>query len=194
MRYNDLKRIKKKYFNYQDIARVLSISEASARVIASRYVKKNYLIRLKNNYYIFKERWNNLRYIEKMEIANIIQVPSYISLMTALSYYEITTQVQKNYFESISIYRTFNKDVNDTTFNYSKIQQLYYFGFNKEKGIFIASTEKAFIDALYLTYRGKYNLDISSIDLKKIDQNKIDKLLRIYSDKFTNYVNRILND
>lgn len=191
MRYNDLKRIKKLYFNYQDIARVLSISEASARVMASRYVKKNYLIRLKNNYYIFIEKWDNLDYREKMEVANIIQVPSYISLMTALSYYEITTQVQQNYFESISLYRTFSKDVNGTTFNYSKIQQLYYFGFKKEKGIFIALTEKALIDALYLTYRGKYNLDISSIDLKKIDQNKIAKFLQIYSDKFTNYVNRM---
>jgi predicted transcriptional regulator of viral defense system len=191
MKYNDLKKINKNYFTYQDIARTLSISNESARVLASRYVKQDYLIRLKNNYYIFKEKWDRLNYIEKMKIANIIQVPSYISLMTALSYYEITTQVQQNYFESISIYRTFSKVVNSTTFNYSKIKPLYYFGFKKEKGIFIASAEKALIDSLYLTYLGKYSLDFSSIDLKKIEKNKIDRILQIYSDNFTNYINRM---
>lgn len=191
MKYNDLKKINKNYFTYQDIARTLSISNESARVLASRYVKQDYLIRLKNNYYIFKEKWDRLNYIEKMKIANIIQVPSYISLMTALSYYEITTQVQQNYFESISIYRTFSKVVNSTIFNYSKIKKQYYFGFKKEKGIFIASAEKALIDALYLTYLGKYSLDFSSIDLKKIEKNKIDRILQIYSDNFTNYINRM---
>ncbi|MFW6130930.1 MAG: type IV toxin-antitoxin system AbiEi family antitoxin domain-containing protein [Atribacterota bacterium] len=191
MKYNILKKINKNYFTYQDIARTLSISNDSARVLASRYVKQDYLIRLKNNYYIFKEKWDRLNHIEKMKIANIIQVPSYISLMTALSYYEITTQVQQNYFESISIFRSFSKEVNDVTFNYSKIKNQYYFGFKKDNGIFIASAEKALVDALYLTNLGKYSLDLSSIDLEKIEKNKIDRILQIYSNNFTNYINRI---
>jgi len=40
MKYNDLKKIKKTYFGYQDIARILSITDESAKVLASRYVKK----------------------------------------------------------------------------------------------------------------------------------------------------------
>jgi predicted transcriptional regulator of viral defense system len=191
MKYNDLKKINKNYFTYQDIARTLFISNESARVLASRYVKQDYLIRLKNNYYIFKEKWDRLNHIEKMKIANIIQVPSYISLMTALSYYEITTQVQQNYFESISIYRSFSKEVNNDTFNYRKIKKQYYFGFKKENGIFIASAEKALIDALYLTKLGKYSLDLSSIDLEKIEKNKIDRILQIYSSNFNNYISRM---
>jgi predicted transcriptional regulator of viral defense system len=191
MKYNDLKKINKNYFTYQDIARTLFISNESARVLASRYVKQDYLIRLKNNYYIFKEKWDRLNHIEKMKIANIIQVPSYISLMTALSYYEITTQVQQNYFESISIYRSFSKEVNNDTFNYRKIKKQYYFGFKKENGIFIASAEKALVDALYLTKLGKYSLDLSSIDLEKIEKNKIDRILQIYSSNFNNYISRM---
>lgn len=192
MKYNDLKKIKKTYFSYQDIARTLAISEESARVIATRYVKQGYLLRLKNNYYLFKEKWDNLDYIEKIKIANIIQVPSYISLMTALSYYEVTTQIQQNYFESISLYRTFSREIGNTTFKYSKIKESYYFGFSKDKGFFIALPEKAFIDALYLNYKGKYHLDINSIDLEKLDQNKISNILQSYPDKYASYINRIL--
>lgn len=188
MRYNDLKKIKKIYFSYHDIASILSISDGSAKVLASRYVKQGYLIRLKNNYYIFRDKWDNLDYIGKMKIANIIQVPSYISLMTALSYYEITTQVQQNYFESISIYRTFSREIEETTFKYSKIKKDIYFGFNKVKGLFISLPEKAFIDAVYLDYWGKYHLDISSIDLGKIDQKKLNQLLQIYSGNFKTYI------
>jgi len=111
-----------------------------------------------------------------MKIANIIQVPSYISLMTALSYYEVTTQVQQNYFESISLYRSVSREIKETTFKYSKVKEEYYCGFKREKGLFIALTEKALIDATYLDYLGKYHSDISSINFEKIDQNKLNSI------------------
>jgi predicted transcriptional regulator of viral defense system len=53
MKYNDIKKINKLYFTYQDVAKILSISEDSARVLCTRYVKQKYLIRLKRNFYIF---------------------------------------------------------------------------------------------------------------------------------------------
>ena len=194
MKYNELKKIKKNYFNYQDIARILAISEASAKVLSARYVKQDYLIRLKRNFYILKERWSNLSNLEKMEIANILQVPSYLSLMTALSYYEITTQLQRDFFESISLQRTFSREIEGTIFNYSKIKQEYYFGFRKEKNIFIALPEKALIDSLYLSFHGKYHLDISSLDFRKIDLKIFNELIQVYPDKFVSYVRRIVNE
>lgn len=192
MKYNELKKIKKNYFNYQDIARILGISEASAKVLATRYVKQDYLIRLKRNLYILKERWSNLSNLEKMEIANILQVPSYLSLMTALSYYEITTQLQRDFFESISLQRTFSREIDGAIFNYSKIKREYYFGFRKEKNIFIALPEKALIDSLYLSFHGKYHLDISSLDFRKIDLKIFNELIQVYPDKFVSYVRRIV--
>ncbi|PKP54730.1 hypothetical protein CVT91_18580, partial [Candidatus Atribacteria bacterium HGW-Atribacteria-1] len=105
MKYNDLKKIKNLYFTYQDVAKVLSIAEDSARVLSTRYVKQKYLIRLKRNFYILKERWDSITPNQRLELANILQVPSYISLMTALSFYEYTTQVQQKFIESISLYR-----------------------------------------------------------------------------------------
>ena len=192
MRYNDIKKIKKLYFTYQDIAKILSISEDSARVLCSRYVKQKYLVRLKRNFYILKERWDNIAPNQRLELANILQVPSYISLMTALSFYEYTTQVQQKFIESISLYRTFTKDIEGVVFNYSRIKRDYYFGFSKKNSIFIASPEKAFIDSLYLNYLGKYNLDLSSLNLEKIDKKSCEKILERYPPKFKIYYKRYI--
>ncbi|MEA2022034.1 MAG: hypothetical protein U9N08_06130, partial [Candidatus Caldatribacteriota bacterium] len=150
MNYNKLKKIKKLYFTYQDIAKILSITEDSARVLCTRYAQQKYLIRLKRNFYILKEKWDNINMGQRFELANLLQVPSYISLMTALSFYEYTTQVQQKFIESVSLYRTFVKEVEGVIFNYCKIKDKYYFSFIKKDNIFIASPEKALIDSLYL--------------------------------------------
>jgi len=192
MKYNKLKKIKKLYFTYQDIAKILSIAEDSARVLCTRYVKQKYFIRIKRNFYILKERWDNITSNQRLELANILQVPSYISLMTALSFYEYTTQVQQKFIESISLYRTFTKDIEGTIFNYSKIKKDLYFGFSKKNNIFIASPEKAFIDSLYLSYLGKYNLDINSLNLEKIDRKSCENILKTYPSKFKIYYQRYI--
>jgi len=190
MKYNDIKKINKLYFAYQDVAKILSISEYSSRVLCSRYVKQKYFIRLKRNFYILKERWDNITPNQRLELANILQVPSYISLMTALSFYEYTTQVQQKFVESISLYRTFTKDIEGIVFNYSKIKNNFYFGFAKKDNIFIASPEKAFIDSLYLNYLGKYNLDLSSLSLEKINKEVCENILKRYPSKFKIYYQR----
>jgi len=192
MKYNDIKKINKLYFTYQDVAKILSISEGSARVLCTRYVKQKYLIRLKRNFYILKERWDNITPNQKLGLANILQVPSYISLMTALSFYEYTTQVQQKFIESISLYRTFTKDIEGFVFNYSKIKNDFYFGFSKKNNIFIASPEKSLIDSLYLSYLGKYNLDLSSLNLGKIDRKSCENILKRYPSKFKIYYERYI--
>jgi len=192
MKYNDIKKINKLYFTYQDAAKILSITENSARVLCTRYVKQKYLIRLKRNFYILKERWDNITPNQRLELANILQVPSYISLMAALSFYEYTTQVQQKFVESISLYRTFTKDIEGVVFNYSRIKRDYYFGFSKKNNIFIASPEKAFIDSLYLNYLGKYNLDLSSLNLEKIDRKSCENILKRYPSKFKIFYQRYI--
>ena len=125
MSFLELKKIEKLYFGYEDIARVLSITLQSARVTANRYVKKGLLIRAKRNIYLLNDRWLDLTREQKFIIANIIQTPSYISLMSALEYYEITTQIQQDFIESIALKRTKEVVLDHTFFNYIKIVFLY---------------------------------------------------------------------
>lgn len=183
MNYNKIKEIKKSYFRYQDVAKVLSIGSDSAKVACARFVKQGAIVRIKRNIYIFSERWENLPVEGKFVLANLIQVPSYVSLMTALSYYEVTTQVQRDFIESISIQRTKSVEIERNIFSYSKIKKTLYFGFKKERGIFIASPEKAFLDALYLNSLGRYNFDLTSIDFGKLKIPDIEKILKKYPAK-----------
>jgi len=57
MKLNELRKIKKLYFGYEEIAKILAVNEASARVSASRYVKQRLLIRLKKNMYILSSKF-----------------------------------------------------------------------------------------------------------------------------------------
>lgn len=93
--------------------------------------------------------------------------------MTALFLYEITTQVQRNFFESASLKRSVRSDIKGIAFNFYKIKREYYFDFIKREDVFIATKEKAFIDIVYLYSFGKYKVDFSSLNFDRLDKNKI---------------------
>ncbi len=173
MNYTKLKSIKKVYFGCEEISKTLGITFESARVTANRYFRQGVLLRIKRNLYILKDRWDALTREEKFGIANLVQVPSYISLMSALDHYEITTQVQRDFIESIAVKRTKEIDVSGTALHFKKINKSLYFGFVREKNFFIATPEKAFLDAVYLMSFNRYNFDLSSIDRGKLNIAKI---------------------
>ena len=176
MKLLELRTISKLYFGYEEIARVLGISLQSARVSASRYVRQGLLVRVKRNMYVLREVWNALGRAEKFLLVNMGQSPSYISLTTALDYYEITTQVQRDFFESVAVKRTKEIQVEGSIFRYSKIADNLYFGFKKEREFFIATPEKALVDAFYLMSYGRYALDVSALDSEKLNGDKILRL------------------
>ena len=115
---------------------------------------------------------------DKFLLANMGQVPSYISLMTALDYYEIATQVQRDFFESVAVKRSKEIYLDGSIFRYVKVATSLYHEFKKEKNFFIASPEKALVDAFYLISYGSYGIDISSLDATKLDRKEIERLSR----------------
>jgi predicted transcriptional regulator of viral defense system len=175
-----LNNISKFYFGYEDIAKALGISADSAKVSASRYVKQGILVRVKRNIYVLRNVWKAAGREEKFKLVNLGQVPSYISLMSALDYYEITTQVQRDFFESAAIKRTKEIEINGSIFKYIKINSAYYFGFKKEKDFFIATPEKALVDAFYLMSYGRYALDISALSQEKLDRKEIRRISNVF--------------
>jgi predicted transcriptional regulator of viral defense system len=183
MNLQKLRKITKIYFGYEEVAKVLGISLSSARVSVVRFVNYGLLVRLKRNMYVLKEVWESLSTEDKFPLVNIIQVPSYISLMTALSYYQATTQMQRDFFESICIKRTKEITIDKTTLNYMKIDKTLYFGFLKVDNFFIASAEKAFLDAAYLASLKRYSFDKSSIDFRKLNKDRIKKLAKRFPER-----------
>jgi predicted transcriptional regulator of viral defense system len=180
MKIAELNSITRLYFGYEDIARALEISLASARVSASRYVRLGLLVRLKRNAYVLRERWLAASREERFALANLGQSPSYVSLMTALDYHEITTQVQRGVIESVAVKRTGELSLNGSIFRYTKTNRMLYFGFMRQQEFFIATPEKAFLDALYLMSLGRYALDLAAIDFGKLDSKELRQLSRNY--------------
>ncbi len=183
MKIQELNRIRKLYFGHEEISRVLGISLQSSRVSANRYVKHGLLIRIKRNMYVLTEKWRTLEREEKFILANLLQVPSYISLMTALDYYEISTQMQRDFIESVVLKRTKEIEAENSIFTYTKINTNLYKGFKKEEGFFIAVPEKAFLDAFYLMSLGRYSFDIASIDFNKLNRDETFRLIKMFPAK-----------
>lgn len=180
MRLNELFQIRKLYFGHEELARILGITHDSARVAASRYVRQGLLVRIKKNLYVLKDTWKNASLEEKFQIANIVQVPSYISFVTALEYYGLTTQVQRDFFESIALKRSKEILVQNTVFKYTKISRDLYFGFQRYKNFFIAKPEKALLDAFYMMSLGRYSLDLSAIELNRVDQEQLLDMSKLF--------------
>ncbi len=188
--YDKLNKITKLYFGYEDIARALGISLASARVEAYRFVRYGILVRIKRNIYMLRSVWQGIGQEDRFAIANIIQVPSYVSFMSALEYYGITTQLLRDFVESVCQKRTKEAFVEDVVFNYTRIKRDLYFGFVRMKNFFIAEPEKAFLDALYMKMLGRYSFDISSIDFDKLDFKKMQVFARRYPQKVRDEVKK----
>jgi len=184
MNYIELRNLNKKlYFKIEDVSDLLDIKKSSAKVLCTRYVKRGLILRLKKNFYILKEKWENLEIDGLFKIANFLQVPSYISFMSALSFYEITTQIQRDFIESASQRRTNRFNENGIIFNYYKLKENIYFGFQNINGIFIAIKEKALLDCIYLYSLGRYKFDISSIDFNKFNKKTLRSFLAKYPEK-----------
>ena len=177
MKFFELNNVSKLILTTNDIANLLSINKESANVLASRYAKKGYLIRIKRDSYITADRFKLLREEDFFRLANIIQTPSYISLTTALSYYNISTQQLRNYIESIALKRTKTVMIEDMEFNYTLIKKDQYTGFEMKEDFFIANSDKALADAIYLTALNRYNCDFDAIDFKKIDKKHVTNFL-----------------
>lgn len=184
MGYLQLAKLRQKlYFGLEDVAAAMQITPLSARVACSRYVKKGIFIRLKNNFYLLSEKWEGLSLQDFLLLSNFLQVPSYISFASALFFYEITTQVQRGFFESACLKRSTTFEARGKAFYYYKLQKQHYFGFIKKDNLFIATAEKAFADALYLYSFGRYKMDFSSLDLKKLNQKRMRQILRAFPER-----------
>lgn len=171
------------FFTAGDLARILGIERRSAWVLCCRRVKTGRFIRLKNNFYILDETWRSMTRDGFYRVANFLQVPSYVSLLTALSYYEATTQVTRNHFESVSLKRSAVLTAGETEFRYRRLKKSLYFGFENKNGFFVATREKALADAIYLCSIGKYKLDCEALEMTKFDLHELSSIMKRFPGK-----------
>lgn len=162
--------------------------------------KKGYLKKVANNFYIFADK--NFSESEINFIANQLYDPSYISLEYALAYYGLIPEIV--YLKTcVSTKKT--KRINSIigNFSYQKIKKELFFGYhfikNGDTSFKIAEIEKALLDFFYLRkdivrendlYEMRFNIELLK---EKINQDKLQKYLKIFNSKKMNKKIKIFN-
>ncbi len=77
MNYLKLRKLKNRfYFNVEDLSELWKVKLESARVLCTRNTKKGIFVRLKRNFYVLNDNWENLTQKNLLQLSNFLQVPS----------------------------------------------------------------------------------------------------------------------
>lgn len=146
------------------------ISYANLKRRMSYYVSKGQIQKVRKDTYAKKD-------FNKYELANTLYTPSYISLETVLQMAGITFQ----YYETVFAitYTTRLVEVRDITIQYRGMKKDVLSnneGIERKEGYFIATPERAFLDAIYI-YKSYYFDNLRPLnwewvmELKELYQN-----------------------
>ena len=107
----------------------------------------------------FLQKRNGIERIEKGKycisgmpedaVVSHIVYPSYLSLISALRYYNLTTQIPKEKYV-ITTLRHKPLLFHNYMVRFITVNEKLMFGFNEVNGVSVATPEKAFVDTLYL--------------------------------------------
>ncbi|MEA1898885.1 MAG: hypothetical protein U9N53_14600 [Bacteroidota bacterium] len=159
-----------------------------------RWQKKGYILKLRNRWYAFNdaESHENLEWLA----ANLIYVPSYISLQTALSWYNLIPEMIAT-TTSVTTRKTNKFSTPLGNFDYHRIKpELFGFGYvlenmdaskdfnGKSRKIMMATPQKAILDFFYIN--SYYNTEKDIEDLR-LDESE---LVNIINPEFYQYLGR----
>ncbi len=108
------------------------------------------------------------------EIASNILAPSYISILSALRYYNLITQMP-NTIDVISTRQHKELFLEGYKVRFVKLSKKRVFGYKIEEGAFIAEIEKAIVDSVYLGIDYSYLNEALQNCIKEIDIEKLKK-------------------
>ncbi len=185
-----------KIYNILEELEIFSINDL--RKIDSKFEKKKiYLWKkkwlIKNIYrwyYILNNKKIDTNFLYK--IANTIYSPSYISMESALSYYNLIPEAVYT-ITSISTRKTNNINNEYLDLSYKSIKSDFFWWYkiiNYKENYLIADIEKTLLDFFYLNKEINNKNDIiwlrlnSDVLKNNIDKNKIEKYLKIFNKKF----------
>jgi len=144
MKTIDLIKILQNYpiFTENDAAKIINKKPEYIKILLYRMKKRKLIYKI--------ERGKYTLYDDAFIFSSHISIPSYISLWSAIRYYNLTEQMPKTIFIIVPKSR---KSLKFQSISIEFVKTKYFFGYKKEyyKGfeIFIAEPEKAIIDSLF---------------------------------------------
>lgn len=130
----------------RDVSACLIIPQAQASRILSRLAKAGRFVRL------MRGKWAVTTQLDPLILPEYLTAPfpSYLSLQTALFYHGMISQIPHTIY-AVSLDRTRQYETKFGKISIHHLQPDFFFGFEYDGQIKIATPEKALIDLLYLT-------------------------------------------
>lgn len=112
-------------------------------------------------------------------IANHLISPSYVSMQSALAYYDL---IPESVPQVLSVTSKFRSKLIETplgTYRFHHVNQHFFTGFQLvqvigEQSVFLARPEKALLDLIYLTKQGYSRAFLETLRLQNLDQLDLD--------------------
>ena len=156
----------------------------------TRWVKKGYLVHLRQGYFAFSEYKSRQDY--SLYFANRIYRPSYISLHTALAFYGMIPEAVVQ-ITSVTSLKTISFCYDFGEYSYNNVKEKLMFGYELKpvadnRTMQFATPEKALLDLLYLYpfYDNEQELEELRLDEDYLHDDLDKDLLVNYCDKFQN--------
>lgn len=159
------------------------------------WVKKGYLLPLKKGLYLFSREYRKVT-VPALFIANVLISPSYVSLETALSLYNlIPERVTVTTSVTTKKTKTFGNCLGK--FEYRSVKKDLFFGYIQRSydgmPVFMALPEKALADYFYLNEQSSPSEDffVESMRLQNLEALNV-KVLRSYQNCYDTRTSRII--
>lgn len=168
----------KTFFNISDLKKFYAGDKKSLKVLLSGWKQRDMIYNLGKGYYSV-----NSAGVDYLQLATVAAPFSYVSFEYALYYYNLIDQVP-SVITLATKGRSKKLNMGNQTFEYSHLKEDLFFGYDLINKVYIASPEKALADLIYLIARGKRLVELDSLDISKINKNKLNSILK----KFPQYV------
>jgi hypothetical protein len=167
------------YFTKETLRSLTKGSEGVLSYDIARFIKSGEIIQFRKGIYSTRETYeNNSRDISyKKLIANILRVPSYVSLETVLSRYNILTDVTYNLWSiTLKVPRKYSNRLG--SFHYKQMRKDLFTGYEvieRENGTvyYEATKAKALFDYIYYRSDGIKDLKVNLVEDLRLNLDAI---------------------
>ena len=167
-------------FTPKELIMTFGAKDRAAEAFLSYNVKKGAIIRLKSGLFALSKNMPG-----DFVIANRLYYPSYVSLDSALSYYNLIPE-SVYAVTSVTTKSTREFEISGRLFSYKRIKKEAYTGYVLEtvhgSGVYVATPEKAVADFIYFVYLGKREYN-DRLTLGKINFKRLEEYLLLFSRK-----------
>lgn len=181
------------------------LKEAGLKFVGPIEVSGLFGIEKENTVYKLLQRWEKYGVVARLtkglyrvvdtnmddfEVANRLIEPSYVSLETALNFYGILSQFPY-VITSVTTRKAKRVIVEGKEYEYTKLANNLYWGYEKTDSWLMAVPEKAVVDQLYLVAKGLRSAPVDEWDMSLVNKSRLaDYCRRI---KFAPFIKLVKN-